>query len=98
VHGVIALVGAGFVTPGVRAETLSAARRDRRASLSDVICAFKSLSTRMARLKGHDGALWQRGYYEHIVRDGEDMGNVQRYIVENPLRWGVRKVGVTERG
>ena len=34
------------------------------------------------------GCFGQRGYYEHIVRDGEDLGNVQRYIVENPLRWG----------
>jgi putative transposase len=91
VHGVIAFVGAGFTPPGVGTETVSAMKQDRRPSLSDVICAFKSLSTRMARLKGHDGVLWQRGYYEHIVRDGEDMGNVQRYIVENPLRWGLGK-------
>lgn len=98
VHGVLVLVGAGFVTPRVRTETMSATQQDRRASVSDVICAFKSISTRMARLKGHDGVLWQRGFYEHIVRDGEDMGNVQRYISENSLRWGVKKVGVTDRG
>ena len=92
VHGVFALVGAGFAPPGVGTETLSAMRQGRRPSLSDVICAFKSLSTRMARLKVH-GELWQRGYYEHIVRDGEDMANVQRYIVENPLRWGLKTAG-----
>jgi putative transposase len=88
VHGVLGFVGAGFTPPGVGTEVVAAAKQDRKPSLSDVICAFKALSVRAARLKGHVGMLWQRGYYEHIVRDGEDLGNVQRYIVENPLRWG----------
>ena len=101
VHGVLGFVGAGFTPPGVGSGTVLATKQDRRTSLSDVICAFKSLSTRLARSKGHVGVLWQRGYYEHIVRDGEDLGNVQRYILENPLRWELKKEGlggVTERG
>jgi len=88
VHGVLAFVGAGFTPPGVGTEMVSAANQDRRPSLPEVICAFKSVSMRAARMKGYAGALWQRGYYEHIVRDGEDMKNVQRYIAENPVRWG----------
>ena len=100
VHGVLGFVGAGFTPPGVGTEMVSGAKQDRRTSLSDVICAFKSFSTRMARLKGHAGVLWQRGYYEHIVRDGEDLRNVQRYIFENPLRWRVKEGlgGVADRG
>jgi putative transposase len=90
VHGVLGFVGAGFTPPCVGTEVVAAAKQDRRPSLSDVICAFKALSMRAARLKGHVGMLWQRGYYEHIVRDGEDMRNVQRYIVENPARWGMK--------
>jgi putative transposase len=82
-HGVLGFVGAGFTPPGVGMETVSAAKQDQRPSLSDVICAFKSVSMRMARLKGHAGMLWHRGFYEHIVRDGEDMRNIQRYILEN---------------
>jgi len=99
-HGLVGFVGAGFTPPDVGREK----EQNRRPSVSDVICAFKSLSTRMARLKGHPGVLWQRGYYEHIVRDGEDLRNCQRYILENPLRWGVKQGspeglgGVTERG
>ena len=34
----------------------------------------------------HRTVLWQRGYYEHVLRDDEDMFGVARYIVENPLR------------
>ncbi len=29
------------------------------------------------------------GFYEHIVRDGEDTKNIQRYILENPLNWRI---------
>jgi putative transposase len=86
-HGLLAFVGAGFTPPGVGTNPMSASKEVRKPSLSEVVCAFKSLSTRTARLNGYRGKLWQRGFYEHIVRDSEDMGNVQRYIVENPSRW-----------
>ena len=88
VHGVLAFVGAGLAPPGVRACTKSAAEQQPKLTLADVICAFKSISARRANaLLGKDGRLWQRGYYEHIVRDAEDMKNVQRYILENPWKW-----------
>jgi putative transposase len=53
--------------------------------------AFKSISTIGVnrRLKRKGAPLWQRGYYEHIIRDGNDMKNAQRYILENPLKWSL---------
>ncbi len=33
------------------------------------------------------GKLWQRNYYEHIVRDDEELNTVRQYIRENPLKW-----------
>ena len=35
------------------------------------------------------GRLWQRNYYEHVIRDEEDLLAIQQYIPENPLRWAV---------
>lgn len=32
--------------------------------------------------------LWQRGYYEHIVRNDTELGMIRYYIESNPLRWG----------
>ena len=32
--------------------------------------------------------LWQRGYYDRVVRDQWEFDNVMRYIEENPARWG----------
>jgi REP element-mobilizing transposase RayT len=31
--------------------------------------------------------LWQRNYYEHIIRGEESLNRLRRYIAENPLRW-----------
>ena len=60
-------------------------------TLFEVIGAFKSISTiKVNRLLGRRGVpLWQRSYYEHIVRTGEDLRNIQRYILENPLMWSL---------
>jgi len=31
--------------------------------------------------------LWQRNYYEHVIRNGEELNAIRQYIVDNPLRW-----------
>lgn len=33
------------------------------------------------------GPLWQRGYYEHIIRNEEDFISTAEYILGNPARW-----------
>jgi putative transposase len=35
------------------------------------------------------GRLWQRGYYERILRDRDDVQNVIRYVLANPIRAGL---------
>ena len=35
------------------------------------------------------GRLWQKGYFERVLRDGDDTFNVARYIVQNPVRAGL---------
>ena len=39
--------------------------------------------------RGHDEALWQKGYYEHVIRDDEATLDVARYILANPVRAGL---------
>ena len=36
-----------------------------------------------------NGALWQRSYYDHVLRRDEDIASVVRYILENPVRAGL---------
>jgi REP element-mobilizing transposase RayT len=31
--------------------------------------------------------LWQRNYYEHIIRDGASLDRIRRYIAGNPAHW-----------
>ena len=33
--------------------------------------------------------IWQRNYYEHIVRDEDDPYRIRMYIRDNPLKWAV---------
>jgi len=58
-------------------------------SVSSIIGSFKSTATRMMNaMRNTPGApLWQRNYYEHIIRDDDDMNRTREYIIENPLRW-----------
>jgi putative transposase len=56
--------------------------------LPAVVQAFKSLSARRIAARGRSTSpIWQRGYYEHVVRNDADLDRVRRYIEENPIRW-----------
>ncbi len=58
-------------------------------SLSAIVRTFKSATAkRINNLRGTPGApLWQRNYYEHIVRDEDDLHRIRQYIRDNPLKW-----------
>lgn len=58
-------------------------------SLGAVMGQFKSRVTkRLWKLPEYAGApIWQRNYYEHIIRNDHEMGNIWRYIENNPVLW-----------
>jgi putative transposase len=60
-----------------------------RHGLPEIIRAFKSFSARrINNLRKTDGIpVWQRNYYEHIIRNEREMDNITKYIETNPLRW-----------
>jgi REP element-mobilizing transposase RayT len=82
-------VGAGLV-PAPSTPALSTPAP----TLGDVIGAFKSRVT-VEYIRGvktfgwtpFDRRLWQRNYYEHIIRNEETLNCIRRYIAENPIRW-----------
>lgn len=58
-------------------------------SLGAIIQNFKSVSTRkinQARVMA-GVPVWQRNYYERVVRDEVELAQFRQYIRENPLRW-----------
>jgi len=87
IHGIIILKN-GI---GVGADLVSA-----RPCLSRVVQAFKSTSTneyiRAVKQKGwdkFDKTLWQRSFYDHVIRNEQDLSRIQEYILNNPLRWAM---------
>jgi len=58
-------------------------------SLGSFIAGFKSAVTkRINALRGTPGTpVWQRNYYEHIIRHERALEAIRRYIAANPLRW-----------
>lgn len=58
-------------------------------SLGAILQNFKSISTR--RINGFRGTpgvpVWQRNYYEHIIRNEDELNVIRQYIIDNPLHW-----------
>lgn len=58
-------------------------------TLGAKIGAFKSQSAHaingMRRVPGHP--VWQRGYYERIIRANGELARVRQYILDNPVNW-----------
>jgi REP-associated tyrosine transposase len=60
-----------------------------RHGLPEIVRGFKTFSARsineLRRTRGTP--LWQRGYYEHVIRIEKALNRVRSYIAENPRRW-----------
>jgi REP element-mobilizing transposase RayT len=41
----------------------------------------------LRKTQGHH--VWQRNYYEHIIRNDKELNNVRDYIINNPMQWHV---------
>jgi REP element-mobilizing transposase RayT len=75
VHGIIVLID----NPSCK----------KRHGLPEIIRGFKTFSARrinkIRRLSGVP--VWQRGYYEHIIRNEKSLMAIREYIINNPLSW-----------
>jgi putative transposase len=63
--------------------------RRRGMMLSKIVGYFKMNSAKRAnQMSGKSGhPVWQRNYYEHIIRNEDELRNIREYIRTNPLRW-----------
>jgi len=89
-HGIIIInetqpVGAG-VNPAPTGIT------NRRLTIGEIVGAYKSMVANeclqiFKTNKQPMGKLWQRNYYEHIIRDEKSYLTIVQYILDNPTRW-----------
>ena len=67
--------------------------KPRSGSLPVIVGLFKSAVTRQINLMRNTTVkeVWQRNYYEHIVRNPDELHRIREYIFANPLRWQMDK-------
>ena len=78
IHAILLLDGAAGASP--------------RPTITDVVCAYKSLTTRMCKKVQHIEKLFQTSFYEHVIRGREDYDEIAEYIANNPKRWELDKL------
>ena len=64
-------------------------RRQSGGALTEIIRAFKSFSARRINLHRRISGVpvWQRSFYEHILRDEGEWDRARKYILQNPQNW-----------
>ena len=73
---------------------VSTVRMSSPPALGGIVGAFKSITARAYRSGADDGrwlpmpnGLWQRGYFDHVIRNETDEGHAMEYIANNPANW-----------
>jgi putative transposase len=65
-------------------------RSHRRKMLIPLVIGYFKMNSakRINQILGSQGVpVWQRNYYEHIVRDERELSRIRQYICNNPLQW-----------
>ena len=85
IHGILMLNADATPDPSDSARMLA---------LPDVVQRFKSFTTAMLRREwphehqsGRNMCLWQRSYYDRVIRDERELRAAREYVDMNPLRW-----------
>jgi putative transposase len=105
VHGIIVImpthaVGATHASPLQNDDTPTRPRGPQRQSVGSIVGSFKSAATkRINEQRGTPGApVWQRDYFEHIIRNDESLNRIREYILNNPLQWALDRENPLARG
>jgi putative transposase len=84
-HGILVIGGSRAAHQGAVVETHSDITVLRRKPLGELIGAFKTVSTKHVNLVRNTpgAALWQRDFWDHVVRDDADLHRIRAYIRDN---------------
>lgn len=103
VHGILILrpttIPRGIVSDAVASETgrgtiyrapTEQFGTPRIGTIPTIVRTYKAAVTRaLGRSPGKRQPVWQRNYYEHVIRDEADWDRLRRYIDANPMNWGM---------
>jgi len=99
VHGIMLIVHRGRGT-ACRGPTVESFGKPVPGSLATTIRSFKSAVTKRInqQRKTPGGSVWQRNYYEHVMRDEAALARIRDYIGTNPLRWALDRENPSRAG
>jgi putative transposase len=86
VHGIITITHGGRGTI-YRAPTREQFQKPVTGSIPTIVRTFKAAVTRHIGREHNATGIWQRNYYEHIIRDEKELQNKTDYITANPSMW-----------
>jgi putative transposase len=89
IHGIVWIRDGGATETVVRRTTSG----PKKNSLGAIIGQYKSRVTKRIRhqMNNQGKPIWQRGYYDRIIRSDKDLRSIRRYIELNPFKWANSK-------
>lgn len=94
-HGIVvinsSIVGAYCNTPD--SDKRASCLRSPSQTIGAIIRGFKSATTKQInQFRDNPGCpVWQRNYYERVIRNEHELAKAREYIVNNPLKWALDK-------
>ena len=65
--------------------------KNEKDTLGKIIRSFKAKAAKLIREDGFKDFKWHRNYYDHIVRDDNELLIIRKYIINNPSKWEIKK-------
>ncbi|MCY4062996.1 MAG: hypothetical protein OXG53_11560 [Chloroflexi bacterium] len=98
IHGVVLIVDDATANRSAN-DYHNANLQNTAGSLGQIIGHFKSIATKriLSVAATREAPIWQRGYYEHIIRNEKSLNEIRSYIISNPGRWSEDSLNISGR-
>ena len=100
IHGIVWITAAAMIVGAKNLSPLPDASRRQKSpppsassfqtplrTLGSIVRGFKTGVTKWVRENTGVHHVWQRNYYDHVIRNEDDLQRIRQYIADNPARW-----------
>ena len=84
IHGIIEIKRDYIVVTG---RDLSLRYNQKIKSLSELMGAYKTTTSKKNHLSGNVSFNWQRSFHDHVIRNEQAFERISNYIINNPMKW-----------
>jgi len=86
IHGIVIIVGANHEL-NVQANNYSPLQYGTTPTIGSMVRGFKIGVTKWYRQRSIPSTIWQRNYWDHIIRNESELNRIRQYILDNPMQW-----------